>query len=209
MEKAPTNSLSLIEWGVAARALPGQSVSGDLHLIKPLPNGILMAVVDGLGHGDEATAAARTAVRTLANHASEPLISLLHRCNEALTQTRGVVMALAFLNLVEKNVSWLGVGNVEGILVRADPTAKPPSEGLLLRAGVIGYNLPSFQGRIIPVSRRDLLIFVTDGIRPNFADAIVHGDSSKQIADRILEKSFKGTDDALVMVVRYLGRRHE
>ena len=209
MEKTTSNSLSQIEWGVAAKALPGQTVSGDLHLIKPLPEGVLMAVVDGLGHGGEATAAARTAISTLANHANEPLISLLHRCHEALLQTRGVVMTLALINLAEKHVAWLGIGNVEGLIVRADPIAKPPSEGLLLRAGVIGYQLPSLQGRIIPLARRDLLIFVTDGIRSNFADSIVHGDSSKQIADRILEKSFKGTDDALVLVVRYLGRRHE
>jgi len=49
----------LIWWGVAERALPGQTVSGDKYLVKPLADGVLLAVVDGLGHGGEATAAAK------------------------------------------------------------------------------------------------------------------------------------------------------
>src|SRR5216683_1379133 len=60
-----------IEWGVAARALPGQAVSGDLHLVKPFSKGVLLAAVDGLGHGDEATLAAQLAVTTLERNAEE------------------------------------------------------------------------------------------------------------------------------------------
>ena len=40
-----------IEWGVATRALPGQAESGDRHLVQRFPDGVLAAVVDGLGHG--------------------------------------------------------------------------------------------------------------------------------------------------------------
>src|SRR5260370_31641963 len=63
-----------IEWGVAARALPGQTVSGDLHLVKPFFKGVLLAVVDGLGHGDEATVAAQLAVTTLERNAEESIL---------------------------------------------------------------------------------------------------------------------------------------
>ena len=31
----------------------------------------------------------------------------------------------------------------------------------------------------------------------------------KQIAEKILSRHFKGNDDALVLVARYLGKRHE
>ena len=41
-----------IEWSVASRALPGQSVSGDLHVVVPTADGALIGVIDGLGHGD-------------------------------------------------------------------------------------------------------------------------------------------------------------
>ena len=51
----------LIAWGVASRPSPGEVASGDLHLIQPTMDGVLLAVVDGLGHGDAARAAAKSA----------------------------------------------------------------------------------------------------------------------------------------------------
>jgi hypothetical protein len=38
---------------------------------------------------------------------------------------------------------------------------------------------------------------------------LVRSDSPQQIADRILKRHFKGTDDALVLVARYVGRGRE
>src|SRR5207247_8437874 len=70
------------EWGVASRAFPGENASGDLHLVKPLPGGVLLAAVDGLGHGPEAVAAATTAVAILQNYADEPLPALVTRCQD-------------------------------------------------------------------------------------------------------------------------------
>jgi serine phosphatase RsbU (regulator of sigma subunit) len=205
MQSGRDNMLSLIEWGVASRALPGQSVSGDMHLIKPFADGILIAVVDGLGHGDEATAAAKTAITALADHAGDHVISLAYHANEALIPTRGVVMTIASLRVREGTITWLGVGNVEGLLLRADPHVSHDSESVLLRGGVLGYQMPTLQASVLPIARGDLLIFATDGIRTGFITTVARGDSPKQNADRILEKHFKGTDDALVLVVRYLG----
>ncbi len=50
---------ALIDWGVATLMLAGERESGDLHLVKPVGTGVLVSVVDGLGHGAEAAAAAR------------------------------------------------------------------------------------------------------------------------------------------------------
>jgi hypothetical protein len=38
---------------------------------------------------------------------------------------------------------------------------------------------------------------------------LARSDSPQQLADRILERHCKGHDDALVLVVRYLGAPHE
>jgi len=59
METAQRNETGVIEWGLAARALPGQAVSGDLHLVQSVGDDVLLAVADGLGHGEAAEAAAR------------------------------------------------------------------------------------------------------------------------------------------------------
>jgi serine phosphatase RsbU (regulator of sigma subunit) len=199
----------VIDWGIASQPAPGQSVSGDLHVVKATDGGVLLAVVDGVGHGDEATAAAQTATAVLEKHAHESVISLLQRCHSALTQTRGAVMTLAQVQATEGTVTWIGVGNVEGCLLRADSSMSPPSENVLLRGGLVGYQLPALYASVLPLAPGDLLIFATDGIHAGFAKGINLKEPPKQIAQRILGQHFKGGDDALVLVVRYLGPRHE
>lgn len=196
---------TLIEWGAAASALPGQAVSGDRFVVAPFPHGVLAAVVDGLGHGDAASLAAEFAVATLSQYASEPVISLVQHCHEALLRTRGVVMSLASFNGQDNSMTWMGVGNVEGVLFRADAKANPPHETILLRGGTVGYMLPPLHASVLPVARGDTLIFVTDGIRSSFAEGLAWVNAPQQIADRILSQHGKQTDDALVLVVRYLG----
>src|SRR2546427_7449803 len=98
MDKDTVSSPSVIEWGVATCALPGQAVSGDLHLVKSFGECVLIAAVDGVGHGNEALAAARIAVTVLEAHPEEPLPALLRRCHVELYGTRGVVTTLACLD---------------------------------------------------------------------------------------------------------------
>ena len=58
---------------------------------------------------------------------------------------------------------------------------------------------------VVPLNVGDTLLFTTDGIRPGFADGLNLRDTTRQPADRILANFAKDTDDALVLVVRYLG----
>jgi len=209
MQREADITESLIAWGVAGRALPGQTISGDLHFVRPLSDGVLLALVDGLGHGEAATAAARTAVTALDRHAGERLSALVRHCHAALAGTRGVVMTVATLGPASGPLTWLAVGNVEGVLLRANPPPKTAPERALLRSGIVGYQLPALHSSTLSVSTGDLLIFATDGIRDGFANGLDHGDTPQHLADDILERQFKGTDDALVLVARYLGGEHE
>src|SRR5690349_17118396 len=120
-----TQRQELVEWSVASRAIPGEAVSGDLHVVVPCNGGVLIGVVDGLGHGDEATAAARIATAVLEQHAGEPVVALVQHCHRALQRTRGVVMTVVALDAREHTMTSLGIGNVETVLQRADTHAKP------------------------------------------------------------------------------------
>ena len=82
--------------------------------------------------------------------------------------------------------------------------APPRQESLLLRPGVLGDRLPRLSASVIPVSAGDVLIFATDGLREGFAAHSNLRDSPQQIADRILDQYGRETDDALVLVARYL-----
>jgi len=195
----------IVEWGVASQTLAGEVQSGDKHVVKVFPHGALLAALDGLGHGEEAAAAANMAARVLQASENESVISMLKRCHEKLRSTRGVVVSLAAFNAVDENMTWVGVGNVEGILLQADPAGNPGYEYLTLRSGVVGTRLPLLHAAIVPVKRGDTLIFATDGIRTEFAQRLVRGGGPQQMADGILAQYAKGTDDALVLVARYVG----
>jgi hypothetical protein len=194
----------VIEWGVASLAMPGQSQSGDRYVVHPSPTGVMVAAIEGLGHGQEAARAADRAATILTKYAHESMIGLVKRCHDQLRESRGVVLSLAVINAVEGDLTWMGVGNVEGVVVRAAASANPRQECLLLRGGVLGHQLPSLYASIIPITRGDTLILVTDGVHSNFADALNVTDRPQLIADRIVAGYSKGSDDALVLVARYL-----
>jgi len=201
-----TVSTGVIEWAVAELVLPGQTESGDRCLVTAPSEGGLVAVVDGLGHGAKAAGAAKAAVSSLERHAQEPIIQLIRSCHRSLAGTRGVVMSVAVFDAHAETMTWVGVGNVEGVLLRAQAAASPRREMLLLRGGVVGVHLPALAAAILPVARGDVLILATDGVRNNFSiDPFAHGDSPQQLADRILAGWGTKTDDALVLVARYLG----
>jgi len=192
-----------LEWGVASRALPGQTATGDLHVVQSVDGGVLVGVVDALGHGEDAEATARIAVETLCRHAGEPIPALIERCHRTLIGTRGIVVSVAFFDAVQRTMTWLGVGDVEGVLVLADPSSVPSRTGLASRGGIVGANLPPARPWVIPVSTGDTLIFTTDGIRgESTIGPVLHG-TAQQIADLILSRGFKGTDDGLVLVARF------
>jgi phosphoserine phosphatase RsbX len=201
-----TEKVTGIDWAVAARPVTGQTVSGDLHVVKSFGHCVLLAVIDGIGHGTEADRAAHVAADVLEKHVEDSTITLTRLCHAALAETRGAVMTLACLNFRENTMNWLGVGNVEGRLFRADPNVLPAHENILLRGGLVGYQLPSLHASVVPMMRGDLLLFATDGLHVGFDQRINLTESPKQIADGIMSRHFKGTDDALVLAVRYLGR---
>jgi phosphoserine phosphatase RsbX len=196
-----------VEYGVARFVLPGQGESGDQQVFTCNQAGVLMAVIDGLGHGEEAANAAKAAAATLKARADEPIISLVEQCHEKLRQTRGVVLSLASMDIAHGLLTWLGIGNVQGVLMRADSRKENARETLLLRGGVVGSQMPQLQATVLQIARGDTLYFATDGIRRDFAQSLTALENPQRAADRILAKFCNGQDDALVSVARLTGAR--
>ena len=196
----------IIEWGWAGSALEAQS--GDLHVVVPFSGGALVALIDGLGHGPEAADAAIAAASLLEAYASDPVLTLIQRCHAGLRKTRGAVMSIASFNSRDSSMSWTGVGNVDGILVRLSARPEQRDEAIAVRGGVVGYQLPPLQAKTLPVSPGDTLIMATDGIRSGFAARLAIEHDPQEIAESILARFGKGSDDAHVVVTRYLGSGH-
>jgi negative regulator of sigma-B (phosphoserine phosphatase) len=189
-----------LERGVAGRAHEGEGRSGDVAVFAPAPGGGLVAVIDGLGHGDPAADAAEAAAALVGEHAGLPPQRLLDRCHQALRRTRGAVMTLAWFDLDAAEMAWTGVGNVEARLVRAG--RRPVSPVVL--GGVVGYNLPNVRVTTVALKPADAVVLATDGIAADYSEAIAPGMRAQELADAVLERYGKGTDDALAAAVRYV-----
>lgn len=194
----------MIEVGVATQAL-GAERSGDREVVLQDDDGVLLAAIDGLGHGEPAAEAADLACQVLSDGRHAPLEELFVRCHEALQRTRGVVMTVARIDRAGA-MEWVGLGNVEARLVRSG--AYGSSESPVLFGGILGGGsrlMRRPRGSSLRLERGDLIVMATDGVRADFAGELSVTGSAQAIADGILERKGRGNDDALVLVVRWLG----
>lgn len=203
---AECGAAGLLEWAVAARPIPGESVSGDHCVVRVTDTEALLAVIDGLGHGPEAAAAAERAVDVLRENPAEPVEVLLLLCHTALARTRGAAVTVASISTTKGSMSWLGVGNVEAVLLRGVPSGNPPrssTEWALLLGGIVGHQLPRLRPGVVDLQPGDMLLMATDGIARTFAEEANVAAGPTRLADRILENLARPNDDALVLVARY------
>jgi len=188
------------EWGVASRALDG--VSGDGHRLIASPDAVTLAVVDGLGHGRAAGEASQRALDLLGD--IESLERAVAQCHAGLRSSRGVVLAVARLDDSRDELTWLSVGNIQGVMLRR----RRDGEGdrrLIGHHGVLGRSLPPLMPRVERFSPGDLFLVATDGIEPGFDDSVPWRESAQAIAEHILARYGSGDDDALVVAVRHRG----
>jgi negative regulator of sigma-B (phosphoserine phosphatase) len=195
----------VLERGVAGLAHVGEGRSGDLAVFAPSARGGLLAVIDGLGHGDAAADASEAAAEVLHARVDDPPQRLLEHCHEELRHTRGAVMTLAWFDVEERSMSWTGVGNVEARFIRAGDGPDARYDSPVVLGGVVGYNLPRVRMSTLALEPGDAVVIATDGVAADYSASIEPGVAAQELAERVLERHGKGTDDALAAVVRYLG----
>jgi phosphoserine phosphatase RsbX len=192
-----------IQWGAAAAPLPGETESGDRYVVQPFALGVLVGVVDALGHGRRAAKIATQAIDTLGQHAQDSVTALVARCHGLLRQSCGASMSVASLDWRSHQMTWLGIGNVAGVLVPHAFLVESRIKRLLVRGGVVGGDLPDLDPITIKLAPNDVLIMATDGIQEHFADSLPSDLTPQPLAEHIFSHYAKSTDDALVLVLRY------
>jgi negative regulator of sigma-B (phosphoserine phosphatase) len=196
---APLNGRA-VAWGAATLALPGETECGDRHVVEAFEGGAMVALIDALGHGPEAARVAAVAAQTLAQHSREGPAALIQRCHAGLRGTRGAAVSLASYDAARGTLTWLGIGNVGGVLVSADPQRQPRLRDLLRHGGVVGDRLPELNPSVLPVAPGDALILTTDGVA-HYYERDLPAAIDPELADRMLARFARRTDDAAVLVV--------
>jgi phosphoserine phosphatase RsbX len=189
----------------AAMTKEGEEVSGDCACVGHTEAGVLVGVVDGLGHGADAGEAAQQAALVLEDPETGMGVSeALQRCHVALRGTRGAVIALAAFPADAADMEWLAVGNIEGILVRGR-AGRSGREMIVQRPGIVGHHMPPLRSATLPVRTGDTLVFATDGVRREVAQAVSSRGTARLAggAAALLEEFATGNDDALLLTARY------
>ena len=160
----------------------------------------VLAVADGLGHGAAAAEASRRAVAVAAEHAADPLGTVVSTVHGALRPTRGAALAIAELSADQSGVKYIGVGNIAASLVT--PTT---SKSLVSHNGIAGHELRKIQEFQYDWPPAALLVMHSDGVSAKWELSRypgLHRCDPSVVAGVIYRDFSRGRDDALVVVVR-------
>jgi hypothetical protein len=199
--------LGPIEWAAAGRPLPGEHVSGDHGIAIGIDDdAALFGVIDGLGHGPAAATAALRAIDTLTKVRGERLEVLVQLCHRVLEGTRGAAMTLVRVDFGANLLAWTGVGNVAADLVSKAAAGTQIRSSARLIAGIVGYRIPEIRpSQVVSIRAGDLILMTTDGIAKDHLEHIDFAAPAAVIAEHILAKHSKETDDAMVLAARHRG----
>jgi len=182
----------------ATRPYPGERANGDAWRVDWHGSACRIAVIDGVGHGPEAAAAAALAVDALAAHPALGPEESLRLCHGALVGSRGAAISIAHLDPVAGQLSFAGIGNVDAILRTLDG-----ERHLVTYPGIIGVVSRTVRRFDLSLGERWLLLMHTDGVRSRLRiDALIgEGHATLDaLAEAILAGGARPTDDATVVV---------
>jgi serine/threonine protein phosphatase PrpC len=182
---------------VKKRPLSGNKKCGDLSFIKEFNGKIMIAVIDGLGHGERAEDAAVKAVEYLKNNYHLNLPEIFHGCNEFLKETVGAAMGIAFIDRDNCHITFAGVGNI-GARVVSDRRYSLVSD-----FGIVGGGIRKVREDKSVFKDGDMIIMHSDGISEKFDvfsyDKEVRSDP-RRLAEAISNEFCRSHDDSIIVV---------
>lgn len=184
--------------GVVCQPITGEAESGDTYCVLDRGRHVIAAVIDGLGHGQDARLAARRACEAVARHADLAPEDIVRRAHEALHGTRGAVMAVVRIERGRGEIIHAGVGNIDVRVVGKEQVRRPAPVN-----GIVGHSVRKFRAEAFAFAPGDLLIMTSDGISERFeVRPASRGDDVQGLANRIALAHGKHTDDQMVLVLR-------
>jgi len=194
-----------ISAGGFSRPLPGFVECGDAFVIDGLEGGdgggsVLVAVVDGLGHGKEASLAAQAATRAVLEHRVLPLEEIVRHCDRELQPTRGA--ALGVLRLAaDGRGEFCGIGNIEVQSLAGSPA------GVFCLPGIVGHSLRTLRSMPFTMQNGDVYCLHTDGVssRGNLRGCLPGAPAT--VARCIVDGWGRPHDDATAVVLGYGGKQ--
>jgi len=153
---------------------------------------ILLAIIDGLGHGPEAAKAAQSAIEKLTAislHGS--LLEIMESVHLHIRGTRGAAATVCMIR--DGKISACGVGNVE---LRSAETAIP----FVFSPGILGARVQKFRVCETQLRAGTRLVMFSDGISSRLGLEKVRALPPREACAAIIERHRKSQDDATVLI---------
>lgn len=194
---APDVLAMLPQVGGVSTPVRGERLCGDAWAVARWEGRMVVAVVDGLGHGEQAEVAAQRAIEIFRGSAAERPAQIVEAAHGALRVTRGAAMAVAEIST---EVRFAGVGNIAGSVIDRDKT-----RGTASLNGIVGHQMTRAQEFTYPWTPTSLLILASDGLRTHWRLDEYPGLPRRHpsvIAATLWRDYSRGRDDVTVVVAR-------
>ncbi len=194
-------SQSRTRFGVFTRSKYGEKYNGDNYFLQHFEDKTIVAVIDGLGHGQYAFKASTEARLYFTKNYKKPLDVIINDLHARLKSTRGVVISIALIDHEKGELEHVGIGNVLTRVFNSPTPIRPVNYN-----GSLGYILRNFRVSKYPWVKGNIIIMTSDGIserydtnnNPNYLQ-----NHPIIIANTILKEYGKDYDDATVLVGGY------
>lgn len=188
---------SVIQTSVYSRPKPGFRSNGDAYFIKRYEDKAIVAVIDGIGHGDKANEASKIAVKVLEDKFRDELEQIAVTVHRKLQGSRGCVMGIVRMDKGGK-IEYLGVGNIRTQIYTAEMYKR-----LVSFDGLLGSNIRTIRTDRLVLTTPCLIVLHSDGVTSfNFDDRRIVYRPVMEIAKESFEKHKKSSDDATLLLAR-------
>jgi anti-sigma regulatory factor (Ser/Thr protein kinase) len=201
------NTPLTFDCGVVMVPHPHERVSGDGYFVHEAFGICTAMVVDGLGHGPLAAEAAQKACQMMQEFGSEPLDDLLHNIHLALRGTRGAAIGIARILPEQRELRFVGVGNISGSLLQPDGLSK----SMMSYPGIIGHEMRRPKEMTYPWTDHSILVMHSDGLQSQWSASAypLALSSEASLLAAVLYRDYnRGRDDVTVLTAKWRPTRN-
>lgn len=191
------------QWACLSRPAPNEIMCGDSWRIIEHDGRLAIMLVDGLGHGPLAAAAAHEATVAFDREPFAPLATIFEAANGRMGGTRGGAMAIAQVHSKAASLSYLGVGNIAGSLRDVNGEG---GRGLVSQNGTVGSHMRKTKEFEYPCASHGFLVMHSDGLQSRWSLEGLPGITQRHcgvIAGHLYRGFTRGRDDVTIAVIRF------
>jgi phosphoserine phosphatase RsbX len=195
------NTFNKIDICAYQQAKKGRPCCGDSYYIFGNDDFFICAVADGLGSGSAALESSQAAIDVIKEYQEEDIHSLMNRCNKALRQKRGSVLAIFKIYFREEMLVYSCIGNIRFMLYSPSGKLTHPLPAL----GFLSGKPQTFKIQRFPYEPGSSFIIHSDGLEFRSIKSLIWRLSSPLDASNQLKQLIGIPKDDVTFLIGKIG----